>query len=157
MSRNVGTGTTEIVPLSMDPTIAQRRAEVLELRRKGWPFRQIGEELGISCGRAHDDYVIALKAMVPVEDIEHMRRLDADRLDHGIVLATRLLEKEDAPVALRLQAIDKLILLQARRSKLLGLDAPTQVEHSGTVTVVTPSRVAQMRDELEERRQAKAS
>lgn len=143
--------------LSLDPFLAERRSTVLDLRRQGWPFRRIAEELDISPSLAHNDYTIALKALVPVEDIEAMRRLEADRLDHATVLAFQIIEEPKAPVATRLAALDRLLALSARRAKMFGLDAPAQVEHSGSVEVVTPTRLAQLRDELEERRQTKAS
>lgn len=150
---------TDVAVLSLDPFLAERRATVLELRRQGWPFRRIAEELDISPSLAHNDFTIAMKALVPVEEIAEMRRLEADRLDHLQVLACQLVENPKVPVTARLAALDRALAIGVRRAKLLGLDAPAQVEHSGTVEVNVDvrQRAEHLRDELEERRRRSAA
>lgn len=150
--------------------LAERRARVFELRKLKVPFRAIAAELGISVGRAHADYRQAMLDLLPVEDVEEMRRADLDLLDHAIHLQLKRLEPvaqplpEDPELAGLVLGIDvdkilgTLMRLMERRARLAGLDRPVEslVTVAGTVTVTGPADVARMRDELAERRGARA-
>jgi hypothetical protein len=49
---------------------------------------------------------------------------------------TKIASRENASELTRIQAIDKMLKVQERRAKLLGLDAPTKIETTATVEVV---------------------
>ncbi|MFI9200172.1 hypothetical protein [Streptomyces sp. NPDC053048] len=130
------------------PEAARRDAEAAELRAKGWHYRRIAEHLGIDVHTAHQAVQRALKAIVQ-EPAEEVRTLELERLDRLYERAVEVLERrhvtvsqgkiiyeggeplaDDGPV---LQAIDRLLRIQERRAKLLGLDAATKTQVSGGV------------------------
>lgn len=132
------------------PDSARRDAQAAELRAEGRSYQQIADELGLANkGSAHHAVRRALrdiseKPAQAVRDLE-LRRLDAmyeavmevlERrhvtVSHGKVIdldGEPLID--DGPV---LQAVDRLLKIQARRAALLGLDAETKVNLSGGVT-----------------------
>lgn len=131
-----------------DIETAERQARAIELRRQRKTFAQIGAELGVSAPRAHAIYSAALAA-IPAQQIDEHRAEALQELDY---LASKALEvlhrhhvtvsngrvvmlldaegdavpvEDDGPV---LQAIDRLLKIQERRAKLLGLDSPARHE-----------------------------
>jgi hypothetical protein len=124
---------------------AERRRRALQLRQAGASLSQIGEHLGVSESRACRIVQDALAATVR-EPAEEIRALELARLDQLWVEATKVLRRQhvtvsngrvvihpgtkapledDGPV---LNAIDRLLKIQERRARLLGLDAPTKHE-----------------------------
>lgn len=103
----------------------QRQLKALELRLAGVIYEQIAAELGYA-GRsgAYKAVESGLKLTMR-EPAESLRRLSAERLDRATLAIWRRVSSGD------LHAIDVLLRLEARRAKLLGLDAPQQVEHAG--------------------------
>lgn len=98
----------------------QRRA--LELRRAGASYAQIGRVLGYrSTASAHKAVEVAL-TMTLREPAEAVRQLELERLDEAQRAIWPRVRAGD------LEAIDRLCKLMDRRAKLLGLDAPKQVE-----------------------------
>ncbi len=133
---------------------AEREAEAARLRSRGWSYQRIANELGwANKGDAHHAVQKVLRDTVQ-EAGDDLRALELTRLDALYVAATEVLEREhitvsngrivsrddgtpildDAPV---LQAIDRLLKIQERRSRLLGLDAPVKKDVS-----LTDERVA---------------
>jgi hypothetical protein len=123
-------------------TAREREARALELRKQGWTHREIGDGLGISESGARDicNRVLARLETASTETAEEVRRLELERLDGLEKKAAEVLMKQhvfvnsgrivydgearlidDGPT---LSAIDRLLKIQERRSKLLGLDAP---------------------------------
>ncbi len=62
----------------------QKAAEVIELRRQGKSFDQIGRALGVSRQVAYRRFVWGLSHTVKPEEAQAARLLDLDRLDHCI-------------------------------------------------------------------------
>lgn len=133
---------------------AQREAEAALLRSKGWPYPRIAAELGYKHkADAYNAVQRVLKETVR-EAGEQVRVLELERLDRLEAAANEVLERnhvtvshgkivagpdgaplfDDAPV---LQAIDRLLKIQERRARLLGLDAPVKKDVS-----LTDERVA---------------
>lgn len=133
---------------------AEREAEAARLRSLGWTYQRIADELGWSNkGDAHHAVQRVLRDTVQ-EAGDDLRALELTRLDALYVAANEVLARkhvtvsngrivsgtdggpilDDAPV---LQAIDRLLKIQERRSKLLGLDAPIKKDVS-----LTDERVA---------------
>lgn len=98
---------------------ALRDAEALKLRSEGLTYRQIAELLDINTSTAYRRVENALRA-IPADGVEEMRQLEGERLDKlHAALWDRALEGD-------LPAIDRLLTISARRSKLFGLDSPTR-------------------------------
>ncbi len=131
------------------PESAKRDAAAADLRADGRSFQQIADELGFADkGEAHHAVQRALRAIVQ-EPAERLRTLELARLDSMYEAAMGVLERQhvtvshgkivyagkeplidDGPV---LQAIDRLLKIQERRARLLGLDAATKTQISGGV------------------------
>ena len=142
---------------------ALNRKRAFDLRCRRWTYRQIAAEIGVSlaavCGYINDSLAELREATV--KDTEHVRAFELDQLDEqereliAIEATLRPLahmkveiidaDKEGQPipadtVGIALAASDKLskiaqrrVAIGERRAKLLGLDAPEKVEHSGHV------------------------
>lgn len=129
---------------------AQRDAEAARLRTRHWTYQQIADELGYaSRGAAYDGVQRALQAVVR-EPAEELRTLELERLDRLARAAEQVLEahhvrvsgggivqgmdghpvEDSGPV---LAAIDRLLKIQERRARLLGLDSPVKQEITGKV------------------------
>lgn len=145
------------------PTSAQnckakdRQVDALTLRKQGLTYSAIAEKLGVSKGSAVAYVQKALKELAEEcrEEAEQVRDLEQIRLD-GLYLksleslvraeeiATRLASRSPSKQAdikawsaaeyVILGAVKECRGIQERRAKLLGLDAPEQINHSGTLT-----------------------
>jgi len=149
------------------PTSAQnirakdRQVDAVTLRRQGWTYPAIAEELGIAKSTAIASVKRALEEVNAEckEEAEGLRALEQMRLD-GLYLKSleSLVRADEIAIALKeriLQgrlndagtlrawaqaesviqsAANGCCTISARRSKLLGLDAPEQINHSGTLT-----------------------
>jgi|SRR5579859_2329870 len=130
-------------------TIVQRRAAAVTMRQQGADWQTIADKLGYKTrGAACQDVNRALEQAVAEQatSVEALRQQELNRLDELWADAYAILKRrhltvnqgrvildpdtgeklrDDAP---RLQAIDRLLKIQERRAKYLGLDAPTKVE-----------------------------
>jgi len=124
---------------------AERDREACRLRTRGVTYQQISDQLGYG-GEAHARRAVKLcLAAIQTEGAEELRALQLDQLDYLTAQALGVLERrhltitptgkivhadgepvlDDGPV---LQAIDRLLRIQERRAKLMGLDAPQRRE-----------------------------
>jgi hypothetical protein len=122
-----------------------RDARAVELRRQHMNYRQIAAHLGLSTSNAYQAVQRGLADTV-AETNDEVRRQEVERLDDLARAALTVLTKthivvsqgrvvldpntdepliDDGPI---LQALDRLLKIQERRAKLLGLDAPAKVE-----------------------------
>lgn len=104
--------------------ISQRQILALDLRISGLSFRAIGEKLGISHQQVYRDIEseLARLADLRADKAETLRELELQRLD-------KIINSLDAWVASgNVGAVNAWIKTSERRSKLLGLDAPTKHE-----------------------------
>lgn len=142
-------------------TTAERDAEAARLRSKGWQYPRIAAQLGFKHrADAYNAVQRVLKETVR-EAGDEIRTLELERLDALYAAASDVLEREhvtvsngrvvdllgtplpdDGPV---LAAIDRLLKIQERRARLLGLDAPTKQAIS-----ITPERAAALEQLVEE-------
>lgn len=128
---------------------AQRRREAIDMRMAGSSYQQIADALGYATrGAACQDVTRALEQAVAeqTQSAEAYREEELQRLDLLLTEAWAILKRahvtvshgkliydertgepllDDGPT---LQAIDRILKIQERRSKYLGLDAPTKVE-----------------------------
>jgi hypothetical protein len=136
----------------------ERDARAVELRRRGLNYRQIAGEMGWASQKSAYQAVQRGLADSVSEANEEVRRLELDKLDEWQRHALRVLAKphyavsqgvvvtlkdgdgketpvdDDMPI---LHAIDRLLKISERRSRLLGLDAPAK----SRVEVITEDAV----------------
>lgn len=132
-------------------------AEAARLRATGLSYRQIAAAQGITAAGAHDRVKRALAA-VPVEAVTQLRQVELERLDALVAKAFDVMTdshpyvsqgkvfydlEDSGPVV---AAIRELRMLSESRRKLLGLDAPTQVNLSLTDPML--QQIQQMEAEL---------
>lgn len=132
---------------------AVRRRQAVRMRLDGKPWHEIEKALGYaSPGAAHTDVKRALeesrKELALVAD--EYRELELQRLDdmeratrtvldalHVTVSHGRIIRNDDGSELLdhdpALRAVDRLLRIAERRSRLLGLDQPVKHEISGQV------------------------
>lgn len=123
---------------------AARRLQALQLRMAGVSYHAIAERLGVSDTQAFHDVKAELAkiAKQASAEAEHVRTMELERLD-AMTLALWAQAKQGNQ-----GAIDRLLRVMERRSKLLGLDAPTRQELSGpNGSPITIEQAAQMSDE----------
>lgn len=115
-------------------TREERATKVIELRRRGLTFQQIGDRLGVTKQRAHEMYTLVM-ADEQTEQVSAYRAEQAMRLDALSVEAWNVIDRNrlvnDEMV---LGAILALTKIEERRAKLYGLDAPAK--HAVTVDTV---------------------
>lgn len=106
--------------------IAERRKRVLDLRLAGVTYRAIAKAEGVSHATIVSDVQAAL-ADIPRHSADELRQVETERLDQ--------LQRAVWGDALKghLGAVDKALRIVDRRARLLGLDAPQQVQISGDV------------------------
>jgi hypothetical protein len=115
---------------ALTPDQAERYARVLDLRRAGFTFDTIAREVGYA-GRqgAKEAYDAAIKRMGR-EATDDLRVLENERLDDLWRRAyARMNSAESNDDFAKLQ--QTMIRISQRRSGLMGLDAPRQVEVTG--------------------------
>lgn len=94
----------------------------VEMRTRGHTYQQIADACGVSMSAAYKAVCTYLEQTRAIarEAAEEVRRLELDRLDR--MLAAFGPRAEDGDV----QAADRVLRIQERRAKLLGLDAPAE-------------------------------
>lgn len=102
---------------------AQRRREALQYRLTGASYQEIADQMG-SDRKAVSRWVREELANIPKLEADELRQQEVERLD----LLTKAVWQH--AMAGDPTAIDKALKIIDRRAKLLGLDAPQQVEMS---------------------------
>lgn len=106
---------------------ALRQAQAIELRRAGRSFSEIAASIGCGKSQAHRLVHAALletRAQIAAQS-EELKAEEISRLD---ALLGSLWAKARGG---DLQAVDRVLKISERRSKLLGLDAPVRMAHGG--------------------------
>ena len=106
---------------------SQRTETALELRIAGLSFDQIAERLGVSYTTAYVDVSAAL-----AKSAESTKEKTAELRELGVARCERIVA-ELMPQASIPKAAEVILKAEGRRAKLLGLDAPQKIEHSGAV------------------------
>ena len=102
--------------------VRDREAEVVRLRRQGMTFDDIAAAVGFTNkGTAYTTWKNA-NARIIVEDVDEIRKLEGERLD------TAQAAIWDDVLAGDVAAVNTLLRLMDRRSKLFGLDSPVRVQ-----------------------------
>jgi hypothetical protein len=128
---------------------AQRDAHAAELRAQHWTYQQIADELGIDktgairavrnairdacAGPAKELIDLEVTRLEAISD----EVLDILQRDHPVVSHGKMIYGEDGEPLLdddiKLRAVDRYLRARESFRKLLGLDQPAKVEHSGGV------------------------
>jgi DNA-binding CsgD family transcriptional regulator len=105
---------------------AARRLQAIELRKAGATYRQIGERLSVSEAQAYNDVQreLARLATQTQDAAAALRVLESERLD-ALMLALWQQAKQGNQ-----GAIDRVLKVMERRARLVGLDAPTRIDHT---------------------------
>ena len=122
----------------------KREADALALRLAGATFEDIARQLGLA-GRApaKDAYERALIRLAPIADREKARSLEAARLDRLQLVHWQKALGGDA------DATNAVLNIMARRARLLGLDAPVDVNLNALLKVIGELRTLPHDDLLE--------
>lgn len=104
---------------------AERRSQALALRIKRCSYSQIGKALGITKQAAHK---LVTKELINIneklaEDRDKLITLELLKLDEAEFAIETQISKGEIP------AVGMLMKIQQRRAMLLGLDAPTKMDH----------------------------
>jgi len=101
--------------------------QALELRRAGFGYQAIADAIGCSLGSAHayvKDAMAETRAHIDVDAAE-LKAEEVSRLDGMLAGLWTSAKKGDV------YAIDRVLKIMERRSRLLGLDAPARIGHGG--------------------------
>ncbi len=108
---------------------AENRKIAFELRKRRYTYQEIADHLDVSIKTAHQ-YVNAYWEEIKdttAEVAEQVREMELASLDEIYKRwAPVALESEDSELALKV--IDRLLKIQERRAKLLGLETPAKVD-----------------------------
>ena len=134
-------------------TAAERKQRAVELRKLGFTYQKIADQLGVSVSAAHKMVMTALKELneKTVEGAEELRRLELERLDEWLLRIAQEIKNGNV-----LGAIDRGVRIMDRRAKLLGLDAPQRAEFAGPDGGPVEVEVARQRIESMLERRARA-
>ena len=114
-------------------TAREREARSVELRKEGHTYQEIADELRYkSPSGARDAILRAMEKMLPVEEAEEVRKMEAMRLD---AITQRLWGKFKEKGKVNLGIVDRLLRIMERRARLLGIDAPVKSEVTIDMTV----------------------
>lgn len=113
----------------------------LDMRRAGYTYEAIAEELGLTKAGAWKLVQRELKELTK-EPARDLQKLELDRLD------AMLLGIWDKASSGNLLAIDRALKIQERRARLLGLDAPDRQVITELDTKATPAEAKRIMREL---------
>jgi hypothetical protein len=105
---------------------AERQVRALDLRKAGVSFPAIAKQLGYGGPAGAYKAVLSALRNTQQEPADEVRRLAVERLDR-ILFAVwpRALDIHDPQ---QLECLDRVLKIETRRAKLLGLDAPDKID-----------------------------
>ncbi len=107
-----------------DVNAAERAAMAVRLRAQKLGYDEIARRCGYaSRGACHDAVQRELQRVV-VENVEELRKSEAEGLDQLEAECWKRLQDADFSKAM-LFAVDRIIAIKERRARLFGLDVPT--------------------------------
>lgn len=117
------------------PTV-ERQRRALELRKAGWQFIDIANELGYKDASGSYHAVASALKKTLQEPADELRQLEATRLDQLLLGLWPKAIKGDT------WAVDRVLKIMERRAALLGLDAPVKREDTLHVMIQTFAKKA---------------
>lgn len=123
-----------------DLSLREREARVLELRKAGLTFKLIAERVGYKTeSAAYRAFQRGMQATIQ-QPADELRALELERLDAMLAALWPFVLKG------RGYAVEKALMIQDRRARYLGLDAPRRTE--STVSVELVAQIEQLAAEL---------
>jgi hypothetical protein len=109
----------------------QRERDAIRYRLAGATYADIAEKLGVSEVGAYKivKRVLEREAKETAERGQEIRSVEVKRLDALLVMSWKRAAQGD------LGAVDRILRIMERRARLLGLDSPERIEHSGALTI----------------------
>jgi hypothetical protein len=104
----------------------ERETKVLELRLRKVSFERIGEALGITKGAANKAFYRALRR-IPEAFADQVRKEELESLERMEARVWREVDRSGQKTTEIYQGVDRLLAIKNRRSRLLGLDSPTEI------------------------------
>lgn len=150
----------------------ERDREACRLRARRKTYQQISDALSYGGAQNAQRAVKRTLAAIPRDAGEELIQLELDQLDmltaavlevleanHYVVSQGRLIYMQegappltdDSPV---LHAVDRLLKIQERRSKLLGLDVPTRTRVEVITESTVDAAIAELEAQIDERARA---
>jgi AraC-like DNA-binding protein len=116
---------TEVAEPTPEEKVAEREAKelkVLELRRAGFTFQRIAEEVGYATPSGAQRALERIMTRNVPQAPEEFRWQELDRLDRmQVALWPRAMKGDD-------RAIGTIVRLMERRARLVGIDAPQRIQ-----------------------------
>lgn len=141
MAKRRGRGQGEDTASPRRIEAAERRAQALELRKAGATYEQIAQRLGYADrANAYRAVHTALKE-ITAEPAKEVIKLELERLD-AMLLGLWPDARKGKP-----EAVDRVLRVMERRSKLLGLDSPVRADVSVHQTDATDTALAEILNE----------
>lgn len=125
---------------------AERNARIIELRRSGWHWKDIGAEVDLTMGRCNQIWMEYLRD-IPSSEIVHWREEELDILGRGIADLLLRLQNPSLSDRTAVEVWKEIRQHSESRRKMLGVDAPVKREIE---FVESTSWEAQMRAEIAE-------
>lgn len=116
-------------------TVAEQQEHCYDRRLAGWTLQAIADETGLAIGTVHKRIQARIEARVQPK-ADELRAVEVDRLDRYL---KRLDEQIEQGYAIA-RNTEVAVRVSERRARLLGIDAPQQVE--ATVVQVTQEDLA---------------
>lgn len=118
-----------------------RAAEAVTLRTQGMTYRQIADQLGYPTENAANKAVLGVLRRAEVEAADALRILEVARLDLLWSKTMRgITASETSPQGLSAALVSAAVRVSERRARLLGLDAPTQLENVSPIDIERAQR-----------------
>lgn len=113
-----------------------RAAEATRLRAFGVPYREIADRLGFPSENAATKAVLGLLRRTEADAVADLRALEAERLDYLTrVTLEDIAASAQSPNGLSAPLVSAAVRISERRARLLGLDAPQQVQVGSPVDI----------------------
>lgn len=110
------------------PELIDKEQQVVALRREGHTWSEISQEVGYQSPSGSRDAFIRAMQRVLVDDVEDLRALEYDRLEH---LHAAHWEKA---ISGDIKSTEVVLKIMDRRAKLLGLDVKSGSRPNDNVT-----------------------
>jgi AraC-like DNA-binding protein len=123
---------------SPNPIVLDRERQVVALRRQGFTWQDIADQVGYSSPSGASEAYYRASYRVVTEDVQAIRELENDRLD---LLFSSVWEQA---LAGDHKATDTCLRIMSRRAKLLGLDTPVSQRVEVTPTYDTSTIQAEL-------------
>jgi len=108
--------------IAPDPVQLDREVKIIELRRAGMTWERIGKEVGYAgASGAYKAYQRAAERTIRPK-LEELRDVELDRLDRMQLGVWEKAKNGDY------KAIQTVLAILDRRTRILGLDAPTKIQ-----------------------------